>query len=113
MKEILIAKKGCFEPQAGIMDVYVGRGSALGNPFVMHQESEREQVVEDFRRWLWTEIKFNPRGKMCNELNHLAQLAAKGKQLRLVCYCAPKRCHAEVIAACIKWLIEQGRVSGI
>lgn len=38
-------------------DVYIGRGSKWGNPFVMKSEADRERVIEQFREHLWELIK--------------------------------------------------------
>ena len=75
-------------------DVYIGRGSKWGNPFVMRSEADRERVIEQFRKYLWEQIKTGAITK--DELRVL-----DGK--RLGCFCAPKACHGDVIVAAIKW----------
>lgn len=43
--------------------VYIGRpgrgraGSPLGNPYVLKDESHRDAVVEQYRRWLWQQVR--------------------------------------------------------
>lgn len=71
---------------SGIPDgaIYVGRPSKWGNPFVLEQESEREVVVVSYRIWIMNQSKL----LLC--LNEL-----RGKDL--VCWCAPKPCHADVL----------------
>lgn len=66
--------------------VYVGRPSVYGNPFVMGKDGTREEVVQKFRE-LIMKLPDNMMQKMCNEL--------RGKDL--VCFCAPKACHADVL----------------
>ncbi len=39
---------------------YIGRPSRLGNPFVIGQDSTREQVIELYRRWIWQQMHDNP-----------------------------------------------------
>jgi hypothetical protein len=75
-------------------DVYIGRevpkhdirGSKWGNPFIMLDESdtERERVVEAYRDWIVTQ----PELMSCLE-------DLRGK--RLGCWCAPRRCHGDVL----------------
>lgn len=60
--------------------IYVGRGSPWGNPFRIGEHGSREQVIEKFR---------------CEVLPKLDLSPLKGKDL--VCYCAPKACHADLL----------------
>jgi hypothetical protein len=66
-------------------DVYIGRGSAYGNPFPMHAESDRDTVIAQFRAW----IAAQP------ELLRLVRQALPGK--RIGCFCAPRACHGDVL----------------
>lgn len=75
-------------------DVYIGRevpergiaGSKWGNPFVMADDTdgERERVIDAFRKWVVT------RPELMDSLEEL-----RGR--RLGCWCAPKRCHGDVL----------------
>jgi hypothetical protein len=70
-------------------DVYIGRGSVWGNPYVIGRDGDRESVIAKYvilmskrfneDHWLW--------------YNRLKEL--KGKNL--VCYCKPKACHGDVL----------------
>jgi|ETNmetMinimDraft_11_1059920.scaffolds.fasta_scaffold156050_2 hypothetical protein len=76
---------------------YIGRGSPLGNPFRIHDygsEVERDEVVEKYREYFEHGIKNND--AMLRELRRLYRIAANG-DLILGCFCAPKKCHGEVI----------------
>ena len=64
--------------------VYVGRPSKWGNPFKIGEHGTREQVIEAYRLWI---LRGNPLKDKLSEL--------KGKDL--VCWCAPKPCHADVL----------------
>lgn len=71
-------------------DVYVGRPSPFGNPFVPHSPGERLTVIEQYRQWFIRKLKAD------------ATFAAQVDELRgkrLGCHCAPQPCHAAVIAA--------------
>jgi hypothetical protein len=75
---------------------YIGRGSPLGNPFVMKDESQRELVCDQYRDWLYGEIaERNP--VVIAELERLYNHALSYQTLTLGCFCAPKQCHGEII----------------
>lgn len=65
--------------------VYVGRPSKFGNPFKVEKPSDRGVMVEKFREWIYTQPEL---------------IAAIKKELKgryLVCWCAPKACHADIL----------------
>lgn len=75
---------------------YIGRGSPLGNPFVIGKDGSREQVIAKYRVWLNEQImRKNP--VVLDELNRLGNKAIGEKGLALQCFCYPKPCHGEVI----------------
>lgn len=85
-------------------DVYIGRGSSLGNPFPIDESTgqTRSKVIEKYRRWLWQEIKA---GRVT--LSYLRSLDGK----RLGCFCSPAACHGDVIVQAVKWAKEQENAS--
>lgn len=70
--------------------VYIGRGSAWGNPFKITYESSRLEVIQKFRIYAIKRLKEEP--------NWLEPLRGKD----LVCYCAPLACHGDVIVELIE-----------
>ncbi|WP_416362320.1 DUF4326 domain-containing protein [Pseudoclavibacter sp. VKM Ac-2867] len=68
-------------------DVYIGRGSIWGNPFVMgdRSDAERERVIRAFE------------ADYLGSPHLLAQTAALQGQ-RLACFCSPSACHGDVLA---------------
>lgn len=75
---------------------YIGRGSPLGNPFVIGKDGTREQVIAKYKVWLQEQIdKGNP--VVLDELNRLGNKTIDEKGLALQCFCYPKPCHGEVI----------------
>jgi hypothetical protein len=66
-------------------DVYIGRGGPWGNPFRIGPDGTREQVVAEYDRW----IESRP-----DLLARLGELRGR----RLGCFCAPARCHGDVLA---------------
>ena len=88
-------------------NIYCGRGSALGNPFVMNNYSvaERDRVCDLYEVWFKqmlgdiTEIAFH------TQLDIIFKASKEG-DINLGCYCAPKRCHCDTIKAYIESLSE-------
>lgn len=81
---------------------YIGRGSPLGNPYnhmpgtkAQFMVGSREEAVAHYESWLEVQIREKNRAVLM-ELYRLLQLAMKG-DLELRCFCAPKRCHGDVI----------------
>lgn len=61
---------------------YIGRGSPLGNPFVIGKDGSREQVIAKYRVWLNEQImRKNP--VVLDELNRLGNKAIDEKGLAL------------------------------
>lgn len=65
-------------------DVYIGRGSKWGNPFVMRHEGERSQVIQKYREYILNRPEL---------LIALPEIAGK----TLGCWCKPKLCHGDIL----------------
>ena len=66
-------------------DVYIGRGSDWGNPFVIGKDGNRRAVINKYRRWIQ---------KQPTLLKRIPELDGK----RLGCFCKPRVCHGDVLA---------------
>lgn len=64
--------------------VYVGRPTKWGNPFKIGCDGTREAVIAKYRAWIVRQPAL---------MAALPELRGKN----LVCWCAPERCHAEVL----------------
>lgn len=64
--------------------VYIGRPSKWGNPFVVGRDGARGECIELYERWL-----------LENEELMAALPQLRGKVLG--CWCAPRRCHGDVL----------------
>jgi hypothetical protein len=84
----------------GARGIYVGRPSPLGNPFPMQGEAERAAVIQAYEDWLAEQL-LDPSSPASREIHRLAELARK-LDLCLVCFCAPKACHADIIKRTIE-----------
>lgn len=58
-------------------------------------DPERNRVCDAYEQWLPAKLLDN--GAEMRQFQELAQLARDSERLELVCYCAPKRCHADTI----------------
>lgn len=65
-------------------DVYIGRPSIWGNPFVIGKDGNREEVVEKYENYL-----LNNKFLLSKVLN------LKGKVLG--CWCKPHSCHGDIL----------------
>ena len=81
--------------------IYIGRPSPLGNPFVIGRDGNRDEVIEKYSDYIVRELERNE--KVRDEFNRIVELSRKG-DVNLVCWCAPKKCHGDVI----KSMIEEG-----
>lgn len=75
--------------------IYCGRGSALGNPFHMRNERERDCVCDQYADYLPKKVSSHHSG-IVRQLEYIVEKAKKG-DVFLECYCAPKRCHCDTI----------------
>ena len=85
--------------------VYVGRPSALGNPFLVGRDGTREDVIARYRRWL--RAQWRQRGAARRELERLAAKYQRDRQLTLLCWCAPLPCHADVVREAVVALVRR------
>lgn len=70
-------------------DVYIGRGSPWGNPYVIGEDGTRDQVIQLYKDLFFKKIQNG-------DIAHADLLNLKGK--RLGCFCSPQNCHGDIIA---------------
>jgi hypothetical protein len=99
---ISVVSKHTYKP--GPHDFYIGRGSALGNPFThlrSHSTAKywvltRDEAIESYRPWIKEQIEQKAEG--VNELLHEILLAViAGHDVQLLCFCAPLSCHGDIV----------------
>lgn len=76
-------------------NVYIGRGSLFGNPYVIGRDGTREQVIERYKEW-FSFLRTDP---------IVASEIIKLKNKKLGCFCKPLACHGDVIADYVNSLI--------
>lgn len=106
-------------------DVYVGRGSPLGNPYacngsshhqVTHHLSNRNECVDAFTHHLKKKIdERDP--DICHAINNIIIKHLKGGDVNIVCYCSPDRCHGDIVknyvenaSYCVNWFSNMARM---
>lgn len=91
------------------IDIYIGRGSPLGNPFTHVELSEtkaqykcntREEAISSYEDYINQKIRDRD-VNICKELNRIFSAAIKG-DVNLVCFCKPKSCHGDIIKKIIE-----------
>lgn len=65
-------------------DVYIGRGSKWGNPFVIGKDGDRNLVINKYIEY------FDNNDELKKDIEEL-------KDKNLVCYCSPKACHGDYL----------------
>ncbi len=65
-------------------DIYIGRGSDWGNPFIIGKDGTRKEVIQKYDIWVDTEPQL---------LAVLPELEGK----ILGCWCTPLACHGDVL----------------
>lgn len=69
----------------GSIDMYIGRGSPWGNPYVIGKDGNRAEVIAKYKKYAVMMLSENP--------HWLYRLRGKD----LVCFCAPLACHGDVL----------------
>lgn len=91
-------------------DIYIGRGSSLGNPFTNIKDRQtkaefvvdsREESIQRYESFLREKINSKDEN-ISKELNHIYRLVKSGFDVNLVCFCAPKPCHGDIIKKIIE-----------
>lgn len=95
MNIIVINKRAA--PPEGAHVVYVGRPTALGNPFAVGIDGTRDEVVEDYAGWLQDKLDDPDPNEQQQMFAELIIAARTHDVLALQCWCAPQACHADVL----------------
>lgn len=68
------------------LDVYIGRPSKWGNPFVIGKDGSRSDVIRKYSEYIMSQPKL---------IAAIHELRGK----TLVCWCKPEACHGDVLDA--------------
>lgn len=89
---INIVNKHKVRQSPKVNDVYIGRGSPLGNPWPISHTEDRDTVCDKYAEYILV-----PTLAMQHALEHIQRVALTHGSVNLVCFCAPARCHGESI----------------
>ena len=76
-------------------DIYIGRPSKWGNPFVIGRDGTRIQVIGKYKDWFFEQLHWK-------QITYDDLLGLAGKVLG--CFCKPLDCHGDVIC-CAVWIV--------
>lgn len=72
-------------------DVYIGRPSKWGNPFVIGRDGNRTEVIDKYQEWLLSQPEL------------VEEARAELPDMVLGCYCKPEACHGDILA----WVVDE------
>lgn len=75
----------------------VHRPSALGNPWPIGPNANRNLVCDHYEEWFHERIEFNDK-IVIHEVKRLHRIGKDKGIIRLGCFCKPMRCHGDTIA---------------
>jgi len=67
-------------------DVYIGRPSIWGNPFVIGRDGDKTERLRKYREWIMSQP----------ELLERAKRELRGRTI--ACWCKPEACHGDILA---------------
>lgn len=72
-----------------VFDVYIGRPSKWGNPFIIGKDGTRSEVIVKYENWI-------------REQPELLAALPEIKGKKLGCHCRPLSCHGDVLVKLLK-----------
>lgn len=81
----IIRKRMVVNCKVDPYDIFIGRGSPWGNPFLIGIDGNRHEVIEKYR------------AKVLGDSNMVDKIRRELKGRVLGCYCSPLPCHGEVL----------------
>ena len=92
------------ETHKGNNNFYIGRGSALGNPYThitdkktkaIYQAKDRDDAIEKYSHYF--DIMYGSNIAFTKAVDEIYEVYKSGEDVYLECYCSPLRCHGDVI----------------
>ena len=75
-------------------DVYIGRPSKFGNPIRLLHESDRKDILRQYRDWLGG---YPPLVAMYGTPPTKEEIKAELRGKVLGCWCSPRACHGDIL----------------
>lgn len=79
-------------------------GSALGNPYKLQFECDRPKILAKYEYWLREQLKTDT-----PQRREIERLTDYSENLVLLCWCAPEKCHGDVVKKIIEEKLAQRR----
>jgi hypothetical protein len=94
-----------LKPLPGEIQIHIDRPHILGNQNYAESKLmiDVEKAVEKFRVDLDEDLKVG--GPMSKEINRIVELLKLGRNVILMCWCAPKACHGDVIIEAVEKIL--------
>ena len=76
-------------------DVYIGRGSKWGNPYMIGKDGDRDEAISKYEAYIM------------GPANHLIQDLPELVGKTLGCWCKPQACHGDILKIMVEdelWL---------
>lgn len=70
-------------------DVFIGRPSVYGNPFIIGRDGDRNAVIDKFKEYWYAPEQKSLRERALEEL----------PEKTIGCFCKPSKCHGDIIAS--------------
>ena len=92
------------ETHNGPNNFYIGRGSVLGNPYTyitdkktkaIYKAIDRDDAIEKYSHYF--DLMYGSNLAFTNMVDALYEMYKSGMDVYLECYCAPLRCHGDII----------------
>ena len=92
------------ETHNGPNNFYIGRGSALGNPYThitekktkaIYKAVDRDDAIEKYSHYF--DLMYGSNIAFTNMVDVIYEMYKSGMDVYLECYCAPLRCHGDII----------------
>lgn len=89
----------------GEVVINICRPSVLGNPYKVQSPLMLALMdcIAQFRAHLESDLLTG--GPMSNEIDRIVKLLLDGQDVILMCWCAPKACHGDVIIEAVNRLV--------
>lgn len=85
-------------------DFYIGRGSVLGNPYshikdrktkAIYEAKDRDDAIDKYSHYF--DLMYGSNKAFTQAVDDIYEVYKNGEDVYLGCFCAPLRCHGEVI----------------
>jgi|AntDeeMinimDraft_5_1070356.scaffolds.fasta_scaffold28836_1 hypothetical protein len=85
-----------YKVKSKYVDIMIGGGTALGNPYALSPDLGQQEKVDRFAEYLGRQLKVR-KGVARKEMEEFLDRIMAGETIRLGCCCKPKPCHGDVI----------------